>query len=149
VLSQLRARAAKQAQEKTIELAVGGEFGDMLVVRYGVLPVDELERYVDMAGKLSDLKMAIDMQVSACKTLIWREHGTDTDLGVRLDGALWSLLDWPLPDGVSDASELVPREVVVHLFGGNGAALANHLERLASWMQDPGGEAPGESLAAT
>lgn len=151
VLAQVRAAAAAQRQTKTLRLPVGGEFGDRLIIVYGVLPVDELERYVALAaaGTMRELTLAIDMAIGSCKTLIWHEHDVDTDLHVRLDNALWQLLDWPLPEGVDDVDQLTPADVVRHLFGGNGIALAEHLEQLSNWMRNPGGDAPGEASRAT
>jgi hypothetical protein len=70
-------------------------------------------------------------------------------LGVRLDADLWELRDWPLPDGVEDASELVPRDLVEALFGDNAMALGQHAERLIGWMMNTEELAPGEAPAAT
>jgi hypothetical protein len=150
VLAHVRAAAAAQRRTKTLRLAVGGEFGERLIVVYGVLPVDELERYVTLAaaGAMRELGLAIDMAIASCQTLIWHEHDVDTDLHVRLDTALWQLLDWPLPEGIDDVDELTPADVVRHLFGGNGIALAEHLEQLSTWMRNPGGDAPGEASPA-
>lgn len=152
VLARLRQQAAAQRVEKTLELSVGGSFGENLVIRYGMLPVDELERYMELAGKmgaLTNLAVAIDMAVSSCRTFLWREDGTETDLNVRIGSPLWTLLDWPLPDGIDDANELTPREVMLALFGGNSVMLAAHLGRLETWMQDPEVKPPGEASAAT
>jgi hypothetical protein len=150
VLGELRARARAQRAVKTKDIAVGGDFADKLVIRYGLLPLDELDRYAMLgaAGATPDMTMAIDMMVAACRTLIWRSDGADTDLNVGLNAALWRLLDWPLPEGIESHEELTAREVVGALFGGNGTALATHLDELAAWMQAPG-DSPGEASAAT
>jgi hypothetical protein len=149
VLTQLRERAARQREAKRLELPIGGEFGDRLVAVYGVLPIGELEHYTAMAGKLGDLAMATDVAISACTTLCWREHDDVTDLGVRYGPDLWQLLDWPLPEGVERVDDLLPRDVVAALFGGNGIAQLSHVEKVVTWMQDPGADAPGEASAAT
>jgi hypothetical protein len=149
VLASLRSRAARQREAKRLDLAVGGSFGDLLRVRYRPLPVDELERYSELTGRIGNIALAIDMMVSCCETVLWHEHGDDTVLGVRLDADLWELLDWPLPDGVEDASELVPRDLVEALFGDNAMALGQHAERLIGWMMNTEELAPGEAPAAT
>lgn len=147
VLASLQARAAAQRRARRLDLAVGGAFGDALRVRYRPLPVDELERYADLTDRINNIALAIDMMVSCCETVVWREQGADTDLGARLGSDLWMLLDWPLPDGLSDPSELTPREVVTALFGDNAMALGTHIERLVAGMQEE--PAPGEASAAT
>jgi hypothetical protein len=151
VLASLRARAKAQRQDKTLDLAVGGDFGEHLVVRYGLLALDELDRYaiLGQSGRTPDMTLAIDMMVAACRTLLWRDNGVDTDLAVGLDAGLWQLLDWPLPPGVEAHDDLTAREVVDALFGHNGSALAQHLDELARWMQNPRVIEPGESSAAT
>jgi hypothetical protein len=149
VLAQLRARAAAQREHKRLDLPVGGEFGELLQLRYRPLPLEELERYSELTGRITNVALAIDMMVSCCETALWVEHGQETDLGVRLTSDLWELLGWPLPDGVDAASDLTPREVVDGLFGGNGMALGSHIERLIDWMTDTEATAPGESSAAT
>lgn len=149
VLAQLRERAARQREAKRYELPIGGAFGDNLVAVYGVLPIAELEHYTSLAGKLGDLAMATDVAISACTTLLWREHDDRTDLGVRYGPELWALLGWPLPEGVESVDDLLPRDVVSALFGGNGIAQLAHVEKVVTWMQDPGGDAPGEASAAT
>jgi hypothetical protein len=149
VLAQLRARAAAQRETKRLDLPVGGAFGDLLQLRYRPLPVDELERYAELTGRITNVALAIEMMVSCCETALWVEHGQTADLGVRLTSDLWELLDWPLPVGIESAADLAPRELVNALFGGNGMALGAHLERLSSWMTDPEGTEPGEASAAT
>lgn len=144
VLGQLRAAAARQREEQLLELPVGGAFGRHLVIVYGVLPPDELQRYTQIAQRTGEVALAIDMAVASCKRVLWRENG-DTDLNVGLDARLWALLEWPLPEGVADVSELTASEVVYGLFGNNGLAMGAHLERLSTWMQDPGGDDVGEA----
>lgn len=152
VLTRLRQQAAAQRVAKTLDLTVGGDFGEDLVIRYGMLPVAELEHYVDLvgrAGKVNNLALGIDMCVSSCQTILYRDQGTEVDLNVKIEGQLWQLLDWPLPEGVDSTDTLVPKEIMLALFGGNSVALAAHIGRVEMWMQDPGGSAPGEASAAT
>jgi hypothetical protein len=149
VLAQLQRAAAEQARERTLELPIGGAFGPHLLARYRVLSVDELERFPQLSGKIADVYIAVEMMVTTCSTLLWRDdHGDVSDLNTTYAPKLWELMGWPLPEHV-ELDDLTPREVVVKLFGGNGSALALHLERLSSWLQSPGGYAPGESSAAT
>jgi hypothetical protein len=149
VLAQLQAAAVEQARERTLELPIGGAFGPHLLARYRVLSVDELERFPQLSGKIADVYIAVEMMVTTCTTMLWRDdHGDVTDLNTTYTAKLWELMGWPLPESV-ELDELTPREVVVKLFGGNGSALAMHLQRLSTWLQSPGGPAPGESSAAT
>jgi hypothetical protein len=151
VLALLRAAAASARVAKKLELPVGGpDFGDRLVVRYRVLPPEELDRFMEPAqgGTLRVSAFGVDMMVSACETVLWRQDGTETDLEVRLDSGLWELLGWPLPPG-TELADLTPREIVLELFGGNGVAQMAHANRLLEWMQNPGAPPVGESSAAT
>jgi hypothetical protein len=150
-LARIKRAAAQQRGQRHVELVVGGAFGEHLVVRYGVLPIDEMDRYVDLANPGASMRLSqltLDLMVSAARTVLWVEGDDVTDLGVRLDSSLWQLLDWPLPDGVA-LDELTPREIVLALFGDNGLAVLAHAEELMGWMRDPGGDSPGEALAAT
>lgn len=147
-LAQLRAAVSLKRAERTLELPVGGPFGDHLVVRYGGLPVGELERYSELSGRLGNLALAIDMAVSCCRTMLWRtEAGHLEDLEVRLGPKLWALGEWPLPDGLS-AEDMTPRQVVEELWRDRGMALGAHLTRLVDWQSEE--ERPvGESSGAT
>ena len=149
LLANLRTQAAAQRETKTLDLPVGGAFGDSLIIRYGFLAIEDMDRYAELQpGNLRATSLTIDMMVSACRTVIGRDSGgVETDLGVKLDTELWQLLDWALPPGIQSADDITPREVVLALFGGNPMALVNHAERLITWFQDPS-QAPGESSAA-
>jgi hypothetical protein len=142
-LALARAAAARQRQRHTTEIPVGGDFGDHLKIRYGVLPLHEIERYSELAQTTS-WSLNLDVMTSACQTVLW--DGTDLEVG--LDHRLWTLLDWPLPTGLDHAQDLTPRELIDALFGYNGIALAEHFARLQKWMENPGGDGPGESSAA-
>lgn len=148
-LARVRSAAARQRERRTFDLAVGGAFGEHLVIRYGTLPIDELERYGELADSISNLSLALDLMVSACRTVLWLEDGEATDLGVRIEQRLWELLDWPLPPGVDQLADVTTREIVDTLFGHNAMAVGNHLGELVAWMQDPGVAAPGESSGVT
>lgn len=147
-LAQLRAAVSAERTERTLELPVGGPFSDHLVVRYGGLPVGDLERYSELSGRLGNLGLAIDMAVSCCRTMLWRtDDGRTEDLEVRLGPKLWALGQWPLPDGMT-AEELTPRQVVEELWRDRGMALGAHLTRLVEWQSEEE-RAPGESSGAT
>lgn len=147
-LAQLRAAVSAERSERSLDLAVGGAFSDQLVVRYGGLPVGDLERYSELSGRLGNLGLAIDMAVSCCRTMLWRTaDGQLTDLEVRLGPKLWALGQWPLPDGMS-ADELTPRQVVEELWRDRGMALGAHLTRLVEWQSEEE-RPPGESLGVT
>src|SRR3954452_16603058 len=74
-LALARAAAARQRQRHTTEIPVGGDFGDHLRIRYGVLPLDEIERYSELAQTTS-WSLNLDVMTSACQTVLW----DDTDL---------------------------------------------------------------------
>jgi hypothetical protein len=146
ILARVRARAEKQRQARHLDLAVGGAFGDLLVIRYRALEVDELERYSELVGSIGNVSLAIDLMVSTAQTVLWREDGEETDLGVGLDMALWQgVLGWDLPPGVET---LAPRDVVVGLFGGEGFRLGRHVGELMEWATEEQ-VSPGESWAPT
>lgn len=142
-LARLRQQAARQRETRTLDLTVGGAFGEQLVVRYGTLPVSELERYAELGDKLTNLSLVIDAMVSSCRTVLFEGD----DLEVQLDHRLWTLLDWELPATIDSADELMPREVIEALFGQNALALGEHVEQLVTWMQK--GATPGEPSGAT
>lgn len=141
VLAALRAQAAQVRAQATTDLPVGGAFGDRLVIRYGVLPIEDLDRYSDLAagGAVSNVNLAIDMMVSTCRTVLY----DGIDLNVKLDRHLWELLGYPLPTGMESSADLTPREIVSAVFGDNGMALGSHASTLITWMEGQrSGEAP-------
>lgn len=148
-LARARAAAARQREVHTHDLAVGGAFGEHLLVRYGTLPTEELDRYAELSDSIGNLSLAIDLMVQSCRTIVWRDDDELTDLDVRLDWRLWTLLEWPLPPGVDEAEDVTSRELIDTLFGHNALALGTHLGELVTWMQNPGGDDPGEASGAT
>jgi len=155
VLAQLRARAEVQRQVRTLDLPVGGAFGDELVIRYRVLKPHEWDKYavlltpsVTGAGEAQDLPpmsvLNVRMMAAACVTVLWIEDGEETDLGVGLDGGLAQLLGYPLAEGMS-YDDLSALEVVEALFP-SPMAVTTHSGRLVTWMQNPSdpGSAEGE-----
>lgn len=148
VLAHLRERAARARATRHLDLAVGGAFGDMLVVRYRGLPVAELERFSELQGNVGNLSLAIDMMVSCATTVLWREDGVETDLACSLGSELWELLGWELPVGL-ELGDLSPRMVVDALWHERGMALGAHVGELVAWQTEEEGPEPGESSAPT
>ena len=150
VLAQLRVRAEAQREERTLDLPVGGAFGDRLVIRYRVLPPREWDEYAvlltpDMAAGQITTPMSIlnvRMMAAACQTVLWVEGGDETDLECRLDSKLAELLGHPLPAN-TEYADLTLVEIVEGLFA-SPMAVTTHAGRLVAWMQDPGAE-PGEA----
>ena len=79
VLAQLRARAEVQRQARTLDLPVGGAFGDELVIRYRVLERREWDKYAvlltpDAATGNADLPpmsvLNARMMAAACETVL-------------------------------------------------------------------------------
>jgi hypothetical protein len=121
----------------TLDLPIGvPPFGDLFRIRYGTLPIDQAERFAAMSDKLSDVAQSLNLMVDACRTCLWVEDGVTTDLGVRLDTALWELMDWPLPP-TKTLEHIVPRDVITILFGDNALGLGSHLGKLGEWMVHP------------
>lgn len=154
VLAQLRARAAAQREARTLELAVGGAFGDNLVIRYRVLEPREWDKYavlltpaVTAGGGTTDLPpmsvLNARMMAAACETVLWVEGDERHDLEVRLDGRLAEMLGYPIADGMS-YGDLGVLEVVEGLFPSPMAVTA-HAGSLVAWMQNPVGGAEGET----
>jgi hypothetical protein len=156
VLAQLRARAEAQRQARTLELPVGGAFGENLVIRYRVLERREWDKYavlltpaVTAGGDTGDLPpmsvLNARMMAAACETVLWLDGDERHDLEVRLDGRLAEMLGHPLPPGTS-YDDLGVLEVVEGLFPSPMAVTA-HAGELVRWMQDPSnpGGAEGET----
>jgi hypothetical protein len=148
VLAHLRSRASQARAERHLDLAVGGAFGDMLVVRYRGLPVGELERYSELQGSVGNLSLAIDMMASCASTVLWSEDGVQTDLACSLGPDLWELLGWDLPKGL-ELADLSPRMVVDALWHERGMALGSHVSELVAWQTEEQLPEPGESSAPT
>ena len=148
MLASLRRMGEAQRSEHTTEVAVGGEFGERLKVRYGVLAVDEMERYAELvsSGSMSNMGLAIDMMVACCRTISFTaDDGRTTVLSdekgpVRLGPRLAALMGWMPADGTDT---MKPREVVKLLFGDNAMALDHHLGRLMEWMRQARSDLPG------
>ena len=151
VLAQLRAQAAAQRKARTLDLPVGGAFGDELVIRYRVLERREWDKYAVLltpaavGGGEGDLPpmsvLNARMMAAACETVLYDGE----DLRTRLDGRLAEMLGHPLADGMS-YDDLGVLEVVDGLFPSPMAVTA-HAGELVRWMADPSdpGGAEGET----
>jgi hypothetical protein len=135
---------------------VGGEFGDRLFIKYGVLSPDEMDRFVAVRQgvKIRDISATsatMDMMARACVCLIGRFDGEEEVLEdehgpVKLEDRLARLLDLRSPD----EPVLTSHEVITRLFGRNGAAITSHGDKLTAWMtgedEDRENQTPGEPL---
>jgi hypothetical protein len=155
LLSRLRKQATAQQRERHIDLEIGGEFDPPLVARYGVMPVHELERYSELAAdpRSSRIEVGIDIMARSNVALFARDAERLVELvdergSVTFGHRLAQLLELPIPPG---EERMPPRDVIVHLFGGNGLALSTHGGQLLTWMQDPskGETTPGEASGET
>jgi hypothetical protein len=155
IVARLRERARAQQVTRTIELAVGGEFGDRLWIKYGVLPPGEMDRFVASRqvinlADISATAVTMDMMARSCICLIGRYGGEEEQLAddqglIRLEDRLARLLDLRNPE----EPLLTAHEVITRLFGRNGAAITTHGDQLVNWMINPGdteGDAAGEPL---
>jgi hypothetical protein len=153
IVAKLRERAKAQQEARTTEIPVGGEFGDRLFIKYGVLKPDEMDRFVSArAGtKIQDISATsatMDMMARACICLVGRYGDEEEELAdengvIRLEDRLARLLDLRGPA----EPVLSSYEVISRLFGRNGAAITDHGDKLATWMTDPATsetEEPGE-----
>ena len=146
MLASLRAYAAAERRTKHLDVPVAGR--ELLVVQYGYLGLEAMDRYSELQpGQIKATSLTMDMLTSACRTVFYRHDGKLEDLEVGLDGRLWSVLGWPLPRGIERAEDVPAPDVVLELFDGNGMALVAHAERVITWMQNP--DALGEGSAAT
>jgi hypothetical protein len=160
VLAGLRARAAVERTERTLEVPIGGEtWGDALLVRYGMPSMVDADRLMAAAARFvgapgakgavqGPSAFAVDVMATCCRTVLGSDGQDTEDLGVGLDGGLWELLMLPLPPGVAEYSELTPREVIGGLFEGNWLAVGNHSAQVMTWLRG-GVEPPGEAQAPT
>jgi len=154
VVARLRANAQAQQRTRTKELPVGGEFGDQLFIKYGVLQPDEMDRFVASRqgvrniADISATSVTMDMMARACICLIGRVDGEEEvlqdDQGViKLEDRLARMLELRAPD----EPVLTSYDVINRLFGRNGAAITKHGDDLTEWMVNPtseGEKSPGE-----
>jgi len=150
IIGRLRSKTAAQQKEKTKAFPVGGEFGNMLQIRYKPLKPDVLDDFIVQQENVSQLRaiqMNMDMMSRACVSVEGydpnsHERTVLTDAAgnkILLDNRLAIMLDMPNPTG----EQLTAREVITLLFGGNGLAIGSHGDDVTTWMRAPGGAEPG------
>lgn len=151
IVARLRENARVQLEEKTTEIPVGGEFGDRLYIKYGVLGPSQMDRFIAsrQGARPKDLSITtvtMDMMARACIGLIGRyqdeeEQLADGDGPIRLENRLAILLDLRSPSEPS----LTAHDVITRLFGQNGAAITAHGDKLYEWMTSAA-EAEGDGV---
>ena len=155
ILWRLREQARQQKGDQTIDLPVGGEFGEWLMIRYQTIDVDRLDVFITKRMNQTDpkaLEVNMDLMAQACIGIVGHDPSTgDKEVLTHPDGkpmvfeqALIELLEMPIPPG----PELSARDVIILLFARNGVAIGQHGNELVLWMQDPRKEfKPGEASA--
>lgn len=144
ILSRLRKSAEAQLAEKFIDMPVGGDYGEMLQIRYKPLRPEEMDSFIESktdAQLAQVVTVTMDMMARSCIGIYsWdptdnRKEELKDSLGnsLYLDNRLAEMLMLPQPGGVPMTS----REIISCLFGYNGAAISKHGNELAEWMQDP------------
>jgi hypothetical protein len=135
IIGRLRARTQSQQEIKTKAFPVGGEFGEMLQIRYQPLEGMSQQRAI---------QINMDMMSRSCVAV----EGYDPSTGERtvlkdaggykilLDNRLAVLLDMPNESG----EPLTAREVITLLVGGNGLAIGFHGDEVTEWMRNPGAQ---------
>lgn len=146
IIGQLRRRTAEQQKIRVKAFPVGGDYGDMLQIRYKPLKPDELDDFLviqEEATQARAIEMNMDMMSKACVDVIGVDQDTkeitrlDDPQGnpIRLDNRLAVILDMPNPD---PDIPLTAREVITLLFGSNGMAIGVHGDEVTKWMQAGG-----------
>lgn len=151
MLSRLRKQADEQQKDKFQDFPVGGEFGDMLQIRYKPLKPDELDDFINRQTDQTMSKVVaigMDMMARSCIGVFTYdpETGVKEELlfggnKIGLDNRLMQILEIPQPHGA-----MTSREVITLLFGYNGPAIAGHADKVATWMQDPKASVGSESV---
>jgi hypothetical protein len=150
LLAGLRRKAKSQQQKHTVDLAVGGEFGDRLRIRYKVLDPGPLEEFLEKRAGDGDTMprrsvLNMDLMAQACVCVVgYNDEGESAILqdqtgSVRLEHRLALLLELPLPEwhGEGPPPDMDAHDVIMRLFGMNLMAMLAHGDELATWMQDP------------
>lgn len=161
VLGNLKAAAKAQQEEHTEEFAVGGEFGEMLKIKYKVAEPNSMDRFVAARAKMGDnpqmTELTCRFMAQNCICLTGYGGGgswvlEDEQGIVRLEHRLAALLEIvpPNPNPVAGPYQLTAQEVILLLFGGNALAVITHGDELMTWMQNPSRQPDvGKSLGRT
>lgn len=145
IVARLREKAKQQQAVKRIDIPVGGEFGEHLVIRYKPLPPAAMDSFVARgivrAEEIPFTDDTMDMMARCCVEVIGRYGDEevvleDADGPVRLEHRLAVLLDFPRAEGV----KMTSHEVILALFANNGPMLGEHSATLMKWMTGKGDE---------
>jgi len=156
VLAQLRARAARQRADRTLDVPLDVDpWNGILVARYRLPPMEDADRLmaasatlVNTGGVTSSMsRTSVDLMATCLVTLLGQaDTGELEDLEHRYTGRLLQLLALPLPPGVEDPQDVTASEVIGTLFGGNWLAVNVHAATVMGWLQE-GGDGLGEASA--
>jgi hypothetical protein len=144
IMSRIRRAAARQQKETTKDFAIGGAFGDWLMIRYKPLEPEVMDQFLlQQKDDTPAIQLNMDMMARACVAIIGHDPNTgekevlqDERGPVLLEHRLAVLLDLPIPTGAM----LTAREVITMLFGRNGIAIGAHGDQVSEWMKNPQGE---------
>jgi hypothetical protein len=151
LLAELRQTAAEKRAVANVTVDIPGRWKGKLRARYGVVGLDELERFQDATqlSSSSNVAQSLEILAKACEAIEAFDPSTgewlvlEDDLGpVTFDDRLARLLRWPRPD---EDFTFPVRTVYETMFDGNGIALGSHVGRIADFMglveEDIAGEA--------
>ena len=141
VLARLRARAAVQRRDRTLDVPV---WDGALIARYHAPAMADTDRLVasaatfDSAGATASMsRIAVDMMSTCCQTLLGvGEDGSVEDLEHQYTGRLLELLELPFPPAVTSPEDVTVFEVIDILFAGNWLAVNTHAGRVMTWLQE-------------
>ena len=140
LLAELRAKSAQKRKQAEITIALPGRWNGSLRARYGVVSLDELEKWrATQAADMDSVAVSASLEIicSTCRSI--EAYSADGEwvvledaLGpVKFDDRLARLLQWDRPDEEVDFSI---REVYERMFDGNGIALGQHIGKVAEFM---------------
>jgi hypothetical protein len=144
LISRIRKAAARQQQETIKDFAVGGAFGEWLMIRYKPLAPEVMDQFLlQQKEDTPAIQLNMDMMARACIAVVGHDPNTgekeilQDELGpVLLEHRLAVALALPIPTG----AKLTAREVISMLFGQNGIAIGAHGDQVSEWMKNPQGE---------
>jgi hypothetical protein len=150
ILGSIKTRAKLQQEEHLKEFPVGGEFGNLLKIKYKVLEQGPLDSFIArrqaQAEKPQMTALSMQFMAQACLCLVaYDESGKhsivleDGEGVMRLEHRLAEFLEIvpPNPNPIAPAEPLSATEVIMLLFGKNAMAVVAHADELMTWMQDP------------
>jgi hypothetical protein len=158
VLERLKARRSELAGERTFDLEVPGT-GGLLVLRLGVMPRQRLAALTTRAAKTNgsegDLNLNSDTLISACRSVLVREHRDDELRPVEPEAAQPVRIDERLGARLGLPQATRARDVLQAVFGmapspdlAIGAAAGQYMQWASAADADVDEEFVGESQAA-